>query len=503
MISQSARIASSVRPRHGVVTLFGYKIRAQVDHGHLILEDGIGATRRQARFPPDGHGLKRLVVIGSDGMVSLSALRWLADQDAAFVMLDRDGSVLATTGPVRSSDALLRRAQVLAEYSGAALEIARELINQKLAGQEQLVRNRLSNLTAARTISDAIVALSNAKTIQDIRLFESQAEAAYWSAWHALPIAYPRKDLDQIPNHWRIFGARKSPRSGSPRLTINPPNAMLNYLYGVLESEASLALSAHGLDLGVGVLRVDMPAQDSLACDLMEPIRPKVDAFVLDWIARKPLHREWFLERGNGNCRLMGFFAGRLSETTETWRHSLAPFAEWICRMLLSTMQKRSRQVRPATRLAKAKGGVLSPHDKPATRPTAVCRTCGAPINFGDKYCRACAVTVCKETLLEAAKAGRVATHSAKAEAFRSATQRRQAAALKAWNPADKPDWLDEKTYREKIQPRLAGVAVPAISSVLAVSQPYAANIRAGRCIPHPRHWLAIARLAGVLRGRG
>jgi hypothetical protein len=42
---------------------------------------------------------------------------------------------------------------------------------------------------------------------------------------------------------------------------------------------------------------------------------------------------------------------------------------------------------------------------------------------------------------------------------LRSATQERQAAALKAWNPADKPDWLDEKTYREKIRPQLASRA--------------------------------------------
>jgi len=40
-----------------------------------------------------------LVVIGSDGMISLAALRWLADQNAAFVMLERDGRVLANTGP--------------------------------------------------------------------------------------------------------------------------------------------------------------------------------------------------------------------------------------------------------------------------------------------------------------------------------------------------------------------------------------------------------------------
>ena len=46
-------------------------------------------------------------MIGSDGPITLAALRWLADQDASFVMLDPDGSVLATTGPVRPSDAKL------------------------------------------------------------------------------------------------------------------------------------------------------------------------------------------------------------------------------------------------------------------------------------------------------------------------------------------------------------------------------------------------------------
>jgi hypothetical protein len=41
-------------------------------------------------------------------------------------MLDRRGSVLAITGPVRPSDARLRRAQALALESGAALRIVRE-----------------------------------------------------------------------------------------------------------------------------------------------------------------------------------------------------------------------------------------------------------------------------------------------------------------------------------------------------------------------------------------
>src|SRR6202163_2250124 len=110
----SRRVRPLQVPRHGAATLYGSPSQVRVYRGHLILEDGIGADRRYARLPRVGHGLDRLVTIGSDGMVSLAALRWLADQDAAFVMLDRNGSVLATTGPVRPSDARLRRAQSLA-----------------------------------------------------------------------------------------------------------------------------------------------------------------------------------------------------------------------------------------------------------------------------------------------------------------------------------------------------------------------------------------------------
>src|SRR5580700_10084332 len=118
--------------KSGVLVLNGYGIRVQVKAGHLTLQDGIADERRTIRLPRINHGLKRLVVIGSDGFITLEALSWLADQDVAFVMLERDGKVLCVTGPVRSSDARLRRAQALALQSGAALRIVRELIDQKI-----------------------------------------------------------------------------------------------------------------------------------------------------------------------------------------------------------------------------------------------------------------------------------------------------------------------------------------------------------------------------------
>jgi CRISPR-associated endonuclease Cas1 len=346
-VSQLPQSHNSVPSRQGVVTLYGYGIQVRVDRGHLVMEDGIGPDRRQFRLARVGHGLNRLVVIGSDGMISLAALRWLADQDAAFVMLERDGSVLATTGPVRSSDARLRRAQAMALQTGAALQITRELITQKLAGQEKVARHKLLDSTTADIIARSRAAVASAETIDAIRQLESQGASAYWAAWRDLPITFPRADLPKVPEHWRRFDTRKSPLSGSPRLAANPANAILNYLYAVLESETRLAVAGLGLDPGLGFWHADTPARDSLACDLMEPIRPKVDAFLLDWITREPLKRAWFFEQREGNCRLMGTFALQLSQTAPTWARAVAPFAEWVARTLWSPVSKSRPLVGP------------------------------------------------------------------------------------------------------------------------------------------------------------
>jgi hypothetical protein len=131
-----------------------------------------------------------------------------------------------------------------------------------------------------------------------------------------------------------------------------------------------------------------------------------------------------------------------------------------------------------------------------------LCRICGLGIKPTSKYCRGCVPTISRENIREAAKLGRLATHKPQAQARRSETQRRQNAARKAWNPAEKPNWLDEQAYREKIIPRLSGVGVPTIMRAVAVSEPYALRIRGGRCVPHPRHWPALAGLVGVSSGK-
>ena len=487
--------------RQGVVTLSGYGINVRVDRGHLLIEDGIASDRRHARFPRVGHGLKRLVVIGSDGMVSLAALRWLADQDAAFVMLERDGSVLATTGPVRPSDARLRRAQATALQTGAALQITRELIRQKLDGQGQVARGKLLDSKTADTIAEFRGAVECAETIDAMRQLESQGAAAYWAAWRDLPITFPRTDLPKVPEHWRRFDTRKSPLSGSPRLAANPANAILNYLYAVLESETRLAVAALGLDPGLGFWHVDTPARDSLACDLMEPVRPKVDAFLLDWITHEPLKRAWFFEQRDGNCRLMSTLAIELSQTAMTWGRAVAPLAEWVARSLWSGRFRPDQLLGPATRLTQArkreaKGQHSLPPPLPPPRRKNLCHGCGKVLRAGRTRCARCAIGEATEHLIDAAHIGRLRAQTPEARAKRVDGQRRHAQARSSWVASSQPDWLTAEVYCQKIQPLLAEMTNSAIASAIGVSRWYAGRIRQGY-VPHPRHWQALAKLVG------
>jgi CRISPR associated protein Cas1 len=123
----------------------------------------------------------------------------------------------------------------------------RELIRQKLTGQELVARNKLLDTTTADAIARFSAELPTAENVASIRLIEAQAASKYWSAWRTLPLIFPKKDLPRVPEHWRSFGTRISPLTGSPRLAVTPACAMMNYAYALLESEASLAARSVGI----------------------------------------------------------------------------------------------------------------------------------------------------------------------------------------------------------------------------------------------------------------
>ncbi len=270
----------------------------------------------------------------------------------------------------------------------------------------------------------------------------------------------------------------------------------------MLESEARLAASAIGLDPGLGVLHVDTPNRDSLALDLLEPVRPQVDAYLLDWITRQPLKRDWFFEERDGNCRLMGPFAARLSETALTWRRAVAPVAEWVAQAFWSSRQKTGEMDRLVpTRLTQRRRSEGRRREVAAVaappKRARICEVCGAE-GGKNRYCRACAVELSRETMANVALIGHATPKTQRTKARISKVLSAHATANSWWSASSLPPWLNEDCYIKKIQPRLKPVKVREIADALHVSKPYAAFIRAGRRHPHPRHWQTLAKLVVV-----
>src|SRR5437870_7178587 len=107
MRAYSTTVSSSHAIKNGVLVLSGYGLRINVERRHLCVSDGLCDERRHMRLSRATCSLKRLVVLGHTGFVTLEALRWLQDIGAALSMIDANGQVLLTSGPASHPDAHL------------------------------------------------------------------------------------------------------------------------------------------------------------------------------------------------------------------------------------------------------------------------------------------------------------------------------------------------------------------------------------------------------------
>ncbi|MBN6741618.1 CRISPR-associated endonuclease Cas1 [Acidithiobacillus sp. MC6.1] len=80
----------------------------------------------------------------------------------------------------------------------------------------------------------------------------------------------------------------------SRRPPRDPANALLSLSYTLAHHECVCAAYAVGLDPYVGFLHSLDYGRESMACDLVEPLRTLLDAFVLDLLQARTLRREHF-----------------------------------------------------------------------------------------------------------------------------------------------------------------------------------------------------------------
>jgi hypothetical protein len=351
--------------------------------------------------------------------------------------------------------------------------------------------------------------MAGAATVDEARQLEASAAAIFWGSWVSRSecgARFTTRDRARVPPHWTLYENRRSVLASvsSNRKAERPANALLNYLYALLEAEAVLACQVVGLDPGLGIVHNDTRQRQSMALDVMEPIRPAVDAFVLDLLAQRTFRKSDFAEASDGAVRLRSPLTHELAASLPTWARAVAPIAEYVAHQLGQAMAGKYQSATPLTAsraksaqaLVKARRAAVRARSTTGTRarqqpgsPTAPtlwsCPDCGAPVtNPRHTRCESC---------IDADPA-----QTPEIRANRGAAIAARKRALREWDHAHPDVDYDPGAFRRLILPGLQGVKLTDIAQAAGISKGYASNVRAGKFTPHVSTWAGLAALVGV-----
>lgn len=283
---------------------------------------------RLVETTPDGRHQATLLtdrteVVICHGNVSVSgeALARLSRTDTAVAFLSQRGDrLLARITPDGSSRAVVRAHQyaVVANDMGRhriACEIVREKIHAAAAAVRHYQRQgrREADGDCLKSLLRHRKRAGTAENLAELMGLEGSASALWFRIFGKL-----------LHSPWQFSRRTRRP----PR---DPVNALLSFAYTLLYNRCATMLEAVGLEPGLGLLHVFRAGRQSLACDLMEPLRiPLVDRFILSLCNRRRVQFDEFEISEQRGCRLRP--RGRRHFLMQWERH----WAEDQCQRLLS-----------------------------------------------------------------------------------------------------------------------------------------------------------------------
>jgi len=244
------------------------------------------------------HTLSGIVCFGNV-LCSPPLLGLCAERDVAVSFLSRNGRFLArVTGPVKGNVLLRREQYRKADDGEATRRIAVNEVSGKLANSRLVINRTLRDHAgkvdaealrgASAAIDHIIDRVGRAKDADEVRGFEGQAAAAYFGVFDHLIV-----DVDQ-KNDFIFSGRNRRP-------PLDEVNALLSFVYTLLEHDVRSAVETVGLDPAVGFLHRDRPGRYGLALDLMEEFRPVIaDRLVLSLINRRQVNKRGFTRTASG-----------------------------------------------------------------------------------------------------------------------------------------------------------------------------------------------------------
>jgi CRISPR-associated protein Cas1 len=143
---------------------------------------------------------------------------------------------------------------------------------------------------AVARLGDSLPGLETDEGIDSVRGREGDAARVYF---------------DAFPHMVRADRGAFGPKGRTRRPPLDPMNALLSFLYGMLVHDCAAACAAAGLDPAVGFLHVDRPGRPGLALDLMEEFRPLLaDRLALALVNRQQVKPAGFTARDGGAVQM-------------------------------------------------------------------------------------------------------------------------------------------------------------------------------------------------------
>lgn len=165
---------------------------------------------------------------------------------------------------------------------------ARHLVGEKLQQQitslnelrQHYPAQRLPLTSAMHQLQTQQQRLSQASNLDSLRGMEGAAAAAYFAGLRAIvPASLGFQERNRRP----------------PR---DPFNVLLSLSYTIATAEIAMALHIAGYDPCIGYYHQISHSRQSLACDLLEPLRPLIDRLCLRMVAQQTLTAQHFSTAG-------------------------------------------------------------------------------------------------------------------------------------------------------------------------------------------------------------
>jgi CRISPR-associated protein Cas1 len=243
------------------------------------------------------HLLERVVLRGNVQLES-RVLGALSERNIGLLVLSgRNTEATAMLAARPHNDAMRRLGQYRTSLDvDLRAPLARWLVLVKVRGQQRLLRDALAAradlrhpLTSSLKTLDGIIGQLREDafdiSLAGLRGFEGAAAAAYFAGFVHL-----------FADSLNFTGRKKRPPP-------DPVNACLSLGYTLLHYDAVRACHTVGLDAMLGFYHDVSFGRESLACDLMEPLRPLMDRWVWQMFRERQLRAEHFSD-DNGRCQM-------------------------------------------------------------------------------------------------------------------------------------------------------------------------------------------------------